>query len=198
MWEERDLKLLVITNEVSEWDPAAQWTIDNDQRFRVFGDRYLTIQLVATDLYTDPGYFWDTVELIEAPIFVHSKLRLVDDRYLSVGSCNWNNRGYKYEGELNVAILDPGLARATRRRLLAQIAGPAWAPFLSDDMENNLAVLALAAQDNAELAEWWDETGEDLDADEAERAWAAYRTSGWAFPLTFPEDWTWDVGPDVF
>lgn len=198
MWDEPGLVLLVITNEVGSLDPGLQWTVDNDQRFRVFGDRYLTVQLVATDLYLDVGVIWDTVELVEQPIFTHSKLRLVDDRYTSVGSCNWNNRGYKYEGELDVAILDAGVTRGVRRRVLEEIVGPAWAPYLSDDMQNNLDVVRVAAADNEDIAAWWRDDGEDLDVDEAIDLWADYAPSGWVFPLEFGDDWTIDVGPDAF
>jgi phosphatidylserine/phosphatidylglycerophosphate/cardiolipin synthase-like enzyme len=198
MWDEPDLVLIVVTNAVSSSDPGLRWTVENDQRFRRFGDRYVLVQLVATDLYTDVGLLWDTVELLDVPVYNHSKLRIVDDIYVSVGSCNWNNRGYKYEGELNVAILDGPTATAVRRRVVEEYVGPYWAPFLSDDMQNNADVLALAAQDNADIVDWWQTDGEDLDVDDATELWETYRTSGWAFPLEFGDDWFWDVGPDVF
>jgi phosphatidylserine/phosphatidylglycerophosphate/cardiolipin synthase-like enzyme len=39
----------------------------------------------------------------ELPTYIHSKLLLVDDRFLSVGSANMNNRSMGYDTELNVA-----------------------------------------------------------------------------------------------
>jgi phosphatidylserine/phosphatidylglycerophosphate/cardiolipin synthase-like enzyme len=198
MWDEPDLVLIVITNAVSASDPGLRWTVENDQRFRPFGDRYVLVQLHATDLYTDVGTFWDTVELLDVPVYDHSKLRIVDDVYVSVGSCNWNNRGYKYEGELNIAILDGPTATSVRRRVLEEIVGPDWAPLLSNDMQNNADILTLAAHDNASIVEWWQSEGEDLEVHEAIDQWDAYHTSGWAFPLDVGDDWFWDVGPDLF
>lgn len=198
MWADPDLVLMVITNPVSYLDPARRWTLDNHDRFTPFGDRYVWVQLISTDLYTDVGVIWDTVEVVEAPIFNHSKLRLVDDTYLSIGSGNFNNRGYKYEGELSVAIVDEDIATDTRERLLSQIVGPFYSRFLSDDAQNNADVLALASQDNASVMAWWRDEGEDLDVDQAIAEWEDYQPSGWAFPLDFGDDYFWDVGPDLF
>jgi phosphatidylserine/phosphatidylglycerophosphate/cardiolipin synthase-like enzyme len=39
----------------------------------------------------------------EVPIYIHSKLFLVDDRFLSVGSANMNNRSMGLDTEINVA-----------------------------------------------------------------------------------------------
>jgi phosphatidylserine/phosphatidylglycerophosphate/cardiolipin synthase-like enzyme len=39
----------------------------------------------------------------EQPTYIHSKFLLVDDRFLSVGSANVNNRSMGYDTELNVA-----------------------------------------------------------------------------------------------
>lgn len=39
----------------------------------------------------------------ELPTYIHSKLFLVDDRFLSVGSANMNNRSMGYDTELNVS-----------------------------------------------------------------------------------------------
>jgi phosphatidylserine/phosphatidylglycerophosphate/cardiolipin synthase-like enzyme len=49
------------------------------------------------------------------PIDNHGKLLIVDDTFLMVGSCNVNDRGLEYEGECNVAVVDPELV--TRARL---------------------------------------------------------------------------------
>jgi hypothetical protein len=58
----------------------------------------------------------------------------------------------------------------------------------------------LAAEDNADIVSWWQSNGDDLEVNEAIDLWEAdtYRTSGWAYPLDFGDDWFWDVGPDAF
>ena len=63
------------------------------------------------------------------PTYIHSKLLLVDDRFLSIGSANMNNRSMGYDTELNVAWDDvPGSTlsrsiRAARVNLLAEHTG---------------------------------------------------------------------------
>lgn len=65
----------------------------------------------------------------EVDTYIHSKLLLVDDRFLSVGSANINNRSMGYDTELNVAWDDvPGSAlsakiRSVRVDLLAEHTG---------------------------------------------------------------------------
>jgi phospholipase D1/2 len=65
----------------------------------------------------------------ETPTYIHSKLLLIDDRFLSVGSANMNNRSMGYDTELNVAWDDlPGSAlsdsiRAVRVNLLGEHTG---------------------------------------------------------------------------
>jgi phosphatidylserine/phosphatidylglycerophosphate/cardiolipin synthase-like enzyme len=44
----------------------------------------------------------------------HAKLMVVDDLFLTVGSCNINDRGFEFEGEINIAITDPKLVKAAR------------------------------------------------------------------------------------
>jgi len=69
----------------------------------------------------------------EVPTYIHSKLVLIDDRFLSVGSANMNNRSMAYDTELNVAWDAPSgspLSEAIRRLridLLAEHTGLAGA-----------------------------------------------------------------------
>jgi hypothetical protein len=46
-------------------------------------------------------------------IFVHAKLLIVDDMFVSVGSSNWNRRGFFHDGEANVFAV-PDRLRASR------------------------------------------------------------------------------------
>lgn len=67
----------------------------------------------------------------EVPVLVHSKLLLVDDRFLTVGSANTSNRSMGLDSELNVAweaatTADRELVRSIRRvrvSLLAEHSG---------------------------------------------------------------------------
>jgi len=194
-----DLVLVVVTYNVSNWDGGAMYTYLADSSFRAqFPDRYLLLELKTAALHTEEGYVWDDVYFYLQDINTHSKLRLVDDRYLSVGSCNMNNRGYKYEGEMNLSVLDADMATEARRTILEQWVGPDFDHRLSDDMGDNLALLREVAESNAEIAAWWENNKDDLDADEAEAQWRSYQPSGFVYPLEISGGYEWDVGPDLF
>ena len=54
------------------------------------------------------------------PVYIHSKIGIVDDRWLTIGSANLNAHSLFNDTELNVATLDPELARAARLRLWSE------------------------------------------------------------------------------
>lgn len=43
-------------------------------------------------------------KIIYKPINLHAKIMIVDDEWYTIGSCNLNDRGLLYEGELNVSV----------------------------------------------------------------------------------------------
>ena len=53
-------------------------------------------------------------------VYVHAKLAVIDDRWLTVGSANLNDRSLFNDTELNLVVYDPGIARTTRQRLWAE------------------------------------------------------------------------------
>src|SRR4029079_9736096 len=87
----------------------------------------------------------------EDPLYVHAKVGIVDDRWLTVGSANLNAHSLLNDTEMNVVTDDAGLARDTRVRLWAeplelaeaQVAarGPAelvddvWRPIAAEQLE---------------------------------------------------------------
>jgi phosphatidylserine/phosphatidylglycerophosphate/cardiolipin synthase-like enzyme len=86
-----------------------------------------------------------------APVYVHAKVAIVDDTWMTLGSANLNERSLFNDSEVNVVSIDPALARDTRERLwaehlerpLAQIAGrrprdlvdEAWRPIADHQHE---------------------------------------------------------------
>jgi len=54
------------------------------------------------------------------PLYVHAKVAIVDDRWLTVGSANLNAHSLLNDTEMNVCSDDPELARHTRLRLWAE------------------------------------------------------------------------------
>ena len=70
-------------------------------------------RLLACTLYARAGRARD-------PIYVHAKVGVVDDRWLTVGSANLNDHSLFNDTEMNVVTHDPELARDTRLRLWAE------------------------------------------------------------------------------
>jgi phosphatidylserine/phosphatidylglycerophosphate/cardiolipin synthase-like enzyme len=54
------------------------------------------------------------------PLYVHAKIGIVDDAWLTVGSANLNEHSLFNDTEMNVVSCDPELARATRLRLWSE------------------------------------------------------------------------------
>jgi phosphatidylserine/phosphatidylglycerophosphate/cardiolipin synthase-like enzyme len=80
------------------------------------------------------------------PVYVHAKLSIVDDSWLSVGSANLNEHSLFNDTELNVVTDDPDVVRRTRLKLWSEhlglsvdeVSGPAhvvvdeqWRPALT-------------------------------------------------------------------
>jgi phosphatidylserine/phosphatidylglycerophosphate/cardiolipin synthase-like enzyme len=57
---------------------------------------------------------------LEAPLYVHAKVGIVDDRWLTIGSANLNEHSLFNDTEMNVVSCDPDLAREARLRLWAE------------------------------------------------------------------------------
>ena len=70
-------------------------------------------RLLACSLYARHGRLSD-------PIYVHAKVGIVDDRWLTIGSANLNEHSLYNDTEMNVVCQKPDLVTATRRRLWAE------------------------------------------------------------------------------
>lgn len=199
MQEVPDLHLFVVTNALAEEDPGLKWTALGDALMRAhFPDRYIVLQARSFDIVVDEGMLYDNVYAHDVPIDLHSKLRIVDDKWLSVGSCNFNNRGVLYEGEMNVEVLDSALVKPVREAIFSHIVGAYWSDYLSDDPANNLAVLQNAAEYNRDVVDWWVSYAYLLDAEEARRYAQDTWPIGFVHPVDFSSHFWWDVGPDMF
>ncbi|MDQ2587360.1 phospholipase D-like domain-containing protein [Saccharothrix yanglingensis] len=90
------------------------------------------------------------------PVYVHAKLAIVDDRWLSLGSANLNEHSLFNDTEVNVVTDDDAVARDTRLRLWSEhlqrpvedVSGPAhevvdglWREVLESDGEHRVTAL---------------------------------------------------------
>lgn len=177
-----DLRLIVITKPINEWtDPGCAHTYESAALFQgAFPDRFLFLQLRAFD--TQVVFGIDETDAHFVDMDVHSKMFIVDDRFMSVGSCNKNNRGLIYEGELNVAVLDDAWVTHARRRILDGIL-PSGTTIADDPAAWFEALRAAAATNDAVYARW-DAEGFDLNLDGAPLP-ADYTPRGFLYSLPF-------------
>jgi phosphatidylserine/phosphatidylglycerophosphate/cardiolipin synthase-like enzyme len=59
-------------------------------------------------------------DLGPCPVYVHAKIGIIDDRWLTLGSANLNEHSLFNDTEMNVLCCDSALARRTRLRLWAE------------------------------------------------------------------------------
>ena len=97
--------------------------LDNDQQVsalrKAAGD---TMRVSAYCLYSGgpaPGIYGFGYR----PVYVHSKVCIIDDEWYTVGSANLNARGLATDTEMNVQALDPESARALRLTLWSEHLG---------------------------------------------------------------------------
>jgi phosphatidylserine/phosphatidylglycerophosphate/cardiolipin synthase-like enzyme len=57
---------------------------------------------------------------LSGPLYVHAKIGIVDDSWLTVGSANLNEHSFFNDSEMNVTCCDPALVRETRLRLWSE------------------------------------------------------------------------------
>jgi phosphatidylserine/phosphatidylglycerophosphate/cardiolipin synthase-like enzyme len=104
-------------------------------------------RLLACTLYARSGRLVD-------PIYVHAKIAIVDDKWLTLGSANLNEHSLFNDTEMNVVARDPELARRTRLRLWSehleipseeipddpvQAIDELWRPISEEQLERRLA-----------------------------------------------------------
>jgi phosphatidylserine/phosphatidylglycerophosphate/cardiolipin synthase-like enzyme len=70
-------------------------------------------RLLACTLYARSGKLFD-------PVYVHAKIGIVDDRWLTLGSANLNEHSLFNDTEMNIVTHDAEVARATRLRLWSE------------------------------------------------------------------------------
>ena len=89
-------------------------------------------------------------------LYVHAKVAIVDDRWLTVGSANLNEHSLFNDTEMNVVTTDPELARRTRLELWsehlereevdgepARVVDELWKPIADEQLERREAGEAL-------------------------------------------------------
>ncbi|MFO0683018.1 MAG: phospholipase D-like domain-containing protein [Sandaracinus sp.] len=192
------LQLVVITKPIDEiTDPGCEQTYMMVEALETaFPTRFHLLQLRAFDI-VDVGFGIDETEERYTDFDVHSKLLIVDDVFLSVGSANKNNRGIVYEGELNVAIYDRAWVTAARERILRLILPSDVTP--ASTSAGWITQLEEAAAYNDAVWSRWDSEGGDISLDGAPLP-VEYTPRGFVHSMAFdvPSECLIEgVGPDM-
>ncbi len=82
-------------------------------------------------------------------IYVHAKVAVIDDEWVTIGSANTLVRSFRDDTEMNVTAWDPELAAGLRRELVAEHTGGAAAELPLDDRAT-FRLLRERALDNTE------------------------------------------------
>ncbi len=127
-----DLKLVVVTTQTHADAPLvgsfSRECYERVQRYRPDFELY-ALKVGAPDAEGN---------ILLEEVDNHAKLMIVDDIFLTAGSCNINDRGFEFEGELNLAVVDPALARGLRLRLWRDHLG--GDPALTGEIDNDVNV----------------------------------------------------------
>ncbi|MEX5385342.1 phospholipase D-like domain-containing protein [Cronobacter muytjensii] len=101
LWVKQQLELQTV--------PRREWWRKITELEEQCGDRYKTIPLEACNEYVTLLNLRDHAELngraVTEQIYVHSKLMIVDDRYVLVGSANINDRSLQGDRDSELAVL---------------------------------------------------------------------------------------------
>jgi phosphatidylserine/phosphatidylglycerophosphate/cardiolipin synthase-like enzyme len=102
---------------------------DADGRFSGPPARYGQLQALDLLHAAAPDRFavYDLENSAGTPIYVHAKVCVVDDEWLTCGSDNFNRRSWTNDSELTCAVVGDGLARSVREEL--------WSEHLGDEPE---------------------------------------------------------------
>jgi len=87
--------------------------------------KFTHITKVMGDFYFYAPVFWDSsgAGQWKCPC-VHSKLAIIDDRYLIVGTANWTYRSMRYDGEITAFCNNQSIARNAKDQLLRHYNPP--------------------------------------------------------------------------
>ncbi len=112
------LRLVVVVRPInggnkSFIDPSGYWTAHTLKLIQEARPEFMLTEVITWGRDADERIGWHELD-------VHAKVMVVDDVWLTVGSANINDRGFKTEGEINAVVLDKGLATDLRRRLMAE------------------------------------------------------------------------------
>ena len=99
-------------------DPSGYWTAHTQDVIRKVRPGFKLTRLMIHDADADSATAKGATRFVQ--VDVHAKTMLIDDVWVTIGSANINDRGFKYEGEINAVLLDKEQVKRLRLRLMAE------------------------------------------------------------------------------
>ncbi|EGC32863.1 hypothetical protein DICPUDRAFT_155142 [Dictyostelium purpureum] len=84
------------------------------------------------------------------PIYIHSKLFIVDDLIFNVGSTNMDNMSFFHSSELCASIIEPRLAKETRIKLAKEHLGNHYRPSMDNNFIDMFNMFRKVSEENYE------------------------------------------------
>ncbi len=135
-----DLHVVVVTlRSYADSATMSGWSWECFHRIQARRPDFEIYTLVVTEVDATPRVHVREVD-------IHAKIMIVDDTFLTLGSCNVNDRGFELEGEMNLAIVDPALVKETRLRLWREHLG--GDPRLDGDIDADVRIWKEHAERN--------------------------------------------------
>ncbi|MBN2693507.1 hypothetical protein JXR93_02490 [bacterium] len=165
MRENQNLVVIVITQPINEWsDGGCYWSYISYQEFMSdsnIANRFGFFQLKSFDYAPCTSFYcWgDDQRGYFENFYLHSKMFIVDDIFMSVGSCNKNNRGFIYEAEANISIYDSEWVENERKNIFKHILKSEYQDFNKSNSREFLSYLKNVANINDIKNSYWDEEG---------------------------------------
>jgi len=190
------LKLVVVTQPLiqKKLDPSCLSTHKEYKRFMKdsFRDRVAFIQFIAFDYETNCRLTSciDETEAHFVDFFVHSKMTIIDDKYMSIGSCNKNNRGFLYEAEMNLAVYDKTWVTKERKRIFQNFMRDSYEDIDVEDFDTIFARIRTVSQNNQEIRDLWDDENDTLNLNQGSAPYnnipgIEYIPTGFLYPLVY-------------
>jgi monoamine oxidase len=129
----RGVKVIVVVPQDLSEEPEGYRAQVRDQR--QLGVTYLAGVAKKAQAAKESGDFLiATLNNGSKPIYLHSKLLIVDDEYVNLGSANVSQRSMTHDGEVNIAVVDSEgrFAQDLRKEVWTHYLGKGVVPGLSD------------------------------------------------------------------
>lgn len=105
----KKLVLIVVVEPdyITDREPEEAWKVGTPSSYWT-SESFKIIQKVVPDFCL---FFLQATDIIKGkrifePVNIHSKVMLIDDKWYTIGSANFNDRSFDYDGEINISVRD--------------------------------------------------------------------------------------------